>query len=81
MFLSMYDNKEMKKFKTDDLHYILGLYISNNIVVPPKCPVCGEYVYIDADTGLGQCSHCNHIGKVYTSSKLIFTRDWSVLSC
>ena len=83
MLLSLYSSKEMSKFKSvEDVHYVLGLLdeATNTIISPPKCKVCGEFVYIDFDLGFAQCSHCGKISSIYTSNSLNLKKEWSVLN-
>ena len=83
MLLSMYTSKEMSKFKSkEDLHYVLGLFDKNTktIISPPKCKICGSFVYIDFEIGLGQCSHCGKVGKVYTSDNISLKKEWRGLN-
>lgn len=82
MLLSVYTSKEMLEFKDlEDVHYVLGLLdeSTNTVIVPPKCKVCGSYVYIDFEIGLAQCSHCGDIFKVYTSNNLNLKKEWKQL--
>ena len=53
---------------------------TNTIISPPKCKVCGSFVYIDFEIGLGQCSHCGKVGKVYVSDNINLKKEWRGLN-
>lgn len=80
MYVSMYPSSDMRKFHSmEDVYYVVGIVVNNTIVKPPRCPICGEYIFIDFNTGYGQCSHCGEIRTLYFNEVLALSKKWEVL--
>lgn len=77
LYLSVYKAEDMVKFKSlDDVKYVLGVNYKGDIIKPPRCKVCGEYVIIDAYSGYAQCDDCGKIQKVYISNSINLRKGW-----
>lgn len=78
MFLSTYPVEKLLRLKDmSEVNYVLGLY-SNIMIKPPRCPKCGEFVYLDEKLGMYQCSYCNDVGTLYFSHTLNLRKPWEV---
>lgn len=78
MFYSLYSASEMRSFKSkSDLLYVIGVVIDGAIIKPPRCRVCGEFVFVDSSTGYTQCTHCNNMTKFYYNDSINIRKEWS----
>lgn len=78
MFISAYKSSDLVRLRDiTEVYYVLGV-IDQVVLKPARCPICGEFVYMDANLGLYQCSHCNNKGTLYQSRTLNLRVDWEV---
>ena len=79
MMFSPLSVEEMKQMSSEELLDNIG-FENEFIYSPPKCPICGEYLYLEKDDSLGIylsfCLMCGHNFEILVNKQDSFLGRW-----